>query len=324
MDITAWKLRYLLHDWVLEASNDIVLYMIRKFIDSPSYGLFKTSLNFIRYNKSLILFPILSFVGIVIVVILFWGLILNEVMYQLTIQNNSFPTLSRIVTVLFFWFLIVFSFVFFKASAIRVIYGRMIEKQKTSLIYGMKIALTRIVQLIGWSILLAAGLSLLQFTFRWISKSRLAEKTTLVLIEVLGSVLWFVLPSILLEKKNVMVSIKDSTSLFRRNWGETFVIKYSAGSVFSLIYIVGLIVMFVMVGVAFSFITDDSGFDIATIVGLLFFLSYFVFVILGVFIQSVFNDIIRTALYHYASTGQIPDGFNKDLLLKSISSKELR
>ena len=198
----------------------------------------------------------------------------------------------------------------------------MVQNKKVSLFYGLKTAVDRLIPLAGWSTLWAFGFTLLHFTYKWLSKFKFTNTIIVTIIQAISTVLWFVLPSILIERKKLWVSIKDSTTLFRKNWGKTITTRYSVGLIFSIVYAIGLGILLLVIFISTALVEGGlMSNDLSVTIGLSFFFGFYIFYGIGILVQSVFSATVRVALYHYASSGEVVSDFNKELLLNSISTQ---
>lgn len=115
---------------------------------------------------------------------------------------------------------------------------------------------------------------------------------------------YFVVPSIVIGKRSAIAAVSDSTTVFKRTWGETFVTNVS----FSLVMVLAFFAyVIVLLGVGFLF-----GWSLGVA------LTLFVLLVLGVLVLSLLSatlsSILRTLLYIYASEDVTPTNFNKELL----------
>jgi len=285
-----------------------------------SLQLLRESWSFVKYNKDLLLFPLLSFLGLCCVIAIFFNIITSEVAYQITVENETFPSLIRIITVFLFWFLFVFNFVFFNAACLGVIYYRMAEQKSFSLFDGILLACKRFWPLALWAALWACGFTILYFAARWIVRFKWVERLLLVTVEFVNTLTWFVLPIVVVERKSLVASIKDSARIFKENWGKTVVVRYSVGTCFALVY--GGVM--VIIGFATPLFGSLGGLPYAPnmlgnilVFSWVAYIPFFIFVLL---VQSVFSATVRIALYQYATKKQVVANFNSGTLLSSVGT----
>lgn len=120
------------------------------------------------------------------------------------------------------------------------------------------------------------------------------------------SAVW-VAPILVMENKNAVAALRESTSLLKRTWGEQLVSNFSFGLIFFLLGIpaFALVVLGVFAGSAAALV--------ACIAVAVVYLT-----ILGL-IQSALQAIFQAALYVYARNGQVPEGFREDGLHHALA-----
>ena len=121
---------------------------------------------------------------------------------------------------------------------------------------------------------------------------------------------YFSLPSLVIGQTSIINSFKESAAIIRKTWGETIIIEFGVGLFFGLIILssfflsIGIVVVFpyipVMIGVA----------------------TVFVLLLIAIaIISSALGMIFKLALYEYARTGRIPQGFSPELIQNAIKKK---
>ncbi len=115
---------------------------------------------------------------------------------------------------------------------------------------------------------------------------------------------YFVVPSIVIGKRSALAAVSDSTTVFKRTWGETFVTNIS----FSLVIVLAFLsYVAVLVGVGFL-----SGWSVGIAIAIL--LLFVAGLITLSLVSATLSSILRTLLYIYASEQITPTNFNKELL----------
>jgi len=113
------------------------------------------------------------------------------------------------------------------------------------------------------------------------------------------------------EEKGPVEAIKESASLFRKTWGETLVGQGSIGIVMIILGIAGLIPVILAL---------MSGFFPLFIVLLA---VYLIFLALLMVIGSSLQGVYNTALYLYATTGNVPEAYSKELIENAFAPKPI-
>jgi len=267
-----------------------------------SFALVKTSWNILMDDKKLLVFPLLS--GIVsLIVILTFALPL-----LLTNSLGSMTGLGPIMSYgLLFVFYVVSYFVviFFNTALITCVNARLNGRDAT-ISDGLSNAMKHIGSIFVWSLISATVGLILQILE---DKAGFIGQIAATLVGgAWGLVTFFVVPILILEDKGVVDSVKDSVSLIKKTWGESIV---GGGSIFLVFLIVGIIAA---IGIFAIWLVSQS---ILLAIALLI----FVVAILAV-VASAMQGIFVIALYTYARTGTVPSSFNKDLIANAFVPKQ--
>jgi len=164
--------------------------------------------------------------------------------------------------------------------------------------------------------------SVVSFLVNWVL-SLIGRKTGIVgsMVTWVVRVAWelvttFVLPVIVFEHVGIKDSIKKSAQLFKRTWGENLVGQFSIGTILVIFVFLGVFAFIGLLTLSMSLgLFFDTGFLI--VVGSVF----FVYIVVVLLIASALSSIFSTALYIYATTGQVPSAFSPDLIKGAYRSK---
>lgn len=144
------------------------------------------------------------------------------------------------------------------------------------------------------------------------------------IVAVLGGVAWniatiFAVPIIILEDERLgpIDATKQSARMVRKIWGEGLIVQAGIGVV-SLLTFLGYIVLVAIVGWVVGAVHAPSAVVVPlAVAGLL--------VLTGLFILfETLSAIAKAALYHFATTGEVPETFSKELLHASMIVKKAR
>ena len=268
-----------------------------------SIELVKTSWNILMDDKKLLVFPVLS--GIVTLMV-----ILTFVLPILFAGN--FLDLTPMGPVLYYGLLFVFYLVsyfvviFFNTALITCVNARLNGRDMTAG-EGLSNAVRHIGSIFVWALISATVGLILQIIHD--KAGFIGQIATAIVGGVWSLVTFFVVPILILEDKGVADSVKESVSLIKKTWGESIVGSGSIMLVFIVIGFVALLGLFAML-----FIGNMVLFGIALVLFLVF------VVILGV-VAAAMQGIFVTALYTYARTGTVPSAFNKDLIQNAFIPK---
>jgi hypothetical protein len=129
----------------------------------------------------------------------------------------------------------------------------------------------------------------------------------------------FAVPVIVLSEGSIkpLEATKQSVAIIKKVWGESVVANIGIGLIGVLAvtgYCAGVIVLG-FIGHAVNLpVNVGVGLAVAAIIG-------FLILVLGL---SAIGSIAKAALYHYATTGEAPDLFNRELLHAAVSPKKAR
>jgi hypothetical protein len=172
---------------------------------------------------------------------------------------------------------------------------------------GFRAAANRMPVILGWAILSATiGLVLRVIEDR-------SEKIGQIVSGLLGAawtlVSFLVVPILVVENKNPVTALKESTALLKKTWGEQLAGNFGFGLI-SFLLAIPAIVLVVL------------GFFTGNIVGIAACIACaVVYLIVLALVQSALHSIFQAALYLYARDGQVPDGFEAELLGNAMMAR---
>ena len=265
-----------------------------------SLALVKTSWDILMDDKKLLVFPLLSGIVTILVILTF--------VLPLFV-SDAFVSSDQIITIVYLFLFYVASYfvvIFFNTALILCVNAKLNGKTM-SVGEGLSTAVKHLPAIIGWAILAATVgliLNLLEERAGFIGDIVLA-----IIGGVWSLVTYFVVPVLVLEDKGVVDSLKESVGLIRKTWGESIVGSASIAIIFVVIGVIGAL------GVFATLIFVPTVFIAALALFLLF------VVILAV-VYSAMQGIFVTALYTYAKTGTVPTAFNPDLIRNAFVPKQ--
>ncbi len=142
------------------------------------------------------------------------------------------------------------------------------------------------------------------------------------IIAFLGGIAWtvatiFAIPVIVTseEKMSPAQTIKKSSGLIRKTWGEGVISQFGIAAVSTLVTLL-YIILFGAIGFAAFTITPVASVAVAVVgvIGL----------VIVLLITSILSAIAQAALFYYASTGEEPVAFNKELLQSAMTPRKAR
>ncbi len=209
---------------------------------------------------------------------------------------------------LFLFYLVnYFVIIFFNVGLVfcvrKILYG-----QQTTFSEGLKEAWSRFGQILGWAAISATVGMVLQFLRE---NAGLPGKIVAGLMGMAWNLLtFFVIPVLVFEGVGPIEAIKRSGSIFKRTWGESVVGQFSVSAIIGLLSILGI------VPIVLAVVTEQA----ALIVGAVL-LAVVYWFMLGIIAASL-NGIYRTALYVYASTGQVSPLFTHQAITAAFQPRQ--
>ncbi len=267
-----------------------------------SWELVKASGNILMQDKKLLVFPLLSGIITLVVVISF------IIPLLLTGGFSDMAFASPVSFVLLFLFYVVSYFVviFFNTGLITCVYARL-QGRDATLGDGFSHAIRHIGSILVWAVI-AATVGIILRTIQ--NRSGTLGRIVIAIVGGVWSlVTMFVVPVLVLEDKGVVDAMKESVALFRKTWGESVVGSISIGLIFGAIAMVGLLFVFA------ALFTGSPAVMILTVALFLLFLA-----VISV-VSSAMQGIFVTALYAYAKTGNVPVAFDRGLIAGAFVPK---
>jgi hypothetical protein len=267
-----------------------------------SWELVKASGKILMQDRKLLVFPLISGIVTLMVVISF---ILPLIFSQVVLGSDISGPIWYAYLFLFY-VVSYFVVIFFNTGLITCVSARL-QGRDATVGEGISHAIRHIVPILEWAIIAATvGIILRTIQNRSGTLGRIA-------IAIAGGV-WslvtmFVIPVLVLEDKGVIDAMKESVTLFRKTWGESVVGTFSIGLIFGAIAAVGLLIVF-------ASLFTGSLLVIIPAVALFILLVAVVSVV-----SSAMQGIFVTALYQYAKTGTVPPSFDRGLIESAFVPK---
>ena len=272
-----------------------------------SFELAKASFRVLRADKELLVFPLVSFIALVIVTASFAiPFVLMDGVSDAT--NGQVNVASYVLA--FVFYVVTYTVMFFFNTALVGAAMIRLDGGDPTLGDGFRIALSRLPQIIGYA-LIAATVGMI---LRWISdRAGLLGRIISGVIGFAWSLATFlVVPVLVVEKVGPIEAIKRSGSLLRRTWGEQIIGNVGIGLVFGL-----LLFLVILLGVLLIiFLAQVSvALAIAGVVGLI--------LVVGVIalIGSALSGIFTASVYRYATKGDGGPMYRNETLAAAFRPK---
>lgn len=282
--------------------------MVERF--RRSIELTKASIAVLRTDKELLLFPLVSFLAMVLVTVTFAVPLLVSGAITRTAEGSVDP-IAVILGALFY--LVSYSVIFFFNTALVGAALIRLDGGDPTLRDGLRIAMSRLPQIIGYAIIAATVGMILR---------AIAERGGIVgaLVAGLAGFAWniatfLVVPILVVEKVGPVQAIKRSSSLLRGTWGEQLVGNIGISLIFGLL---ALAVGLIGVGIIAVLWTISPALGVIGIVALVLAIAAITLVAAAV------SGIFTASLYRYATKGDGGTMFRTDTLAAAFRGKGSR
>jgi hypothetical protein len=273
---------------------------------SRSWEIVKQSFAVLRKDKELVLFPIISGVATFLLLAAFMA-----PAWLLSGAGESGQVEG-------FWFYLFFFIFYFAASFVVIFFNTGLiacaqirfSGGDPTFADGIRYASQHLGSILGWSII-SASVGLILKAIR--ERGGLVGAIAAGIMDVAWNLItFFVIPVMIFERMGVFASIKKSSGLFRKTWGENMVVRFSVGLIFFLLGLVGI--------APIALVAATRSLPIIVIVSVVVVLYWAALAIMSAALTGIFS----VALYNYASTGALPAVYSQDLVVGAFQPKRKR
>lgn len=276
---------------------------------SNSWDLVKASARVLGADKELIVFPIVSAIGTLIVTLTFAVPMLLSGFID-SLASDQFQWVG--LAVMFLFYLVQYTVIFFANTALVGAAVIRLRGGDPTVRDGFRIAFSRFGPIVGYA-LIAATVGMI---LRAISeRSRGLGRFAVSLIGFAWNIAtYLVVPILAVEGVGPIEAIKRSVALLKKTWGEQIAGSLGIGLIFGLITLAIFVVGIPLILIAF--ITLESAWLGITIIAIL----VIALTLLGL-INSTLSGIYSAAVYQYAATGQTSQFFDDNLIRNTFTSR---
>ncbi len=228
---------------------------------------------------------------------------------------------AGIVVLAVAFFALIFTQTFFMTGLATVAHSRF-SGRTSSFSDGFVNAISRLDKILFWS-LLSTGVSVIFGMLKKESEdngSKIGEIATAAGEFSWGVATTFMVPVIALEELSVLDSVKKATAILRKTWGESAIVAVSGALFMKLIGTFGHVAFLLIFLILARSAHGVSG--LALIISFLLF-SVFLWAV-NYLIWSTLDAILMVALYEYATTGKVPEGFTTEEIQNAMSAHQSR
>jgi hypothetical protein len=272
-----------------------------------SWELVKASAAVLRADKELIVFPIVSAVGVLIVTITFaFPLLLADFFDSLLAGDLQVAG----IVVAFVFYLVQYFVIFFANSALVGAAMIRLRGGDPTVSDGFRIALGRAGTIFGYALISAT----VGMVLRWLSERGIIGRIVSSLIGLAWNIATYLaVPVLVMENVGPVDAVKRSVELLKRTWGEQMVGNLSIGLVFGLLSFLTVILAVPVIILAVA--AESVALVVLVVLALVLTLVF-----LGL-ISSTLSGIYTAAVYQYAVTGEPSGYFRSDLVQNAFRPK---
>jgi uncharacterized membrane protein len=269
---------------------------------SRAWSLMGASWQVLKQNKQMMFFSLLSMICCLLVIASFAYPFLNSDIAELERKFSGDDT-AQYAYLFVFYFVLYFVIIFFNSAIVANTVAHM-EGGKPTFGDGMRVAMNRLPQILGWAALSATVGMILRMIE---DKSQWLGKLVAGLLGIAFTVVSFlVIPVLVVEKKGPIEALKESSKLLKKTWGEQVAGSLGFGLLFFLLMLPAFFFVLLM-----AFTGNMATIIFAAGVALVYMLT------LGL-IQSTLQGIFQAALFMYARDGKAPEGFREELMENAV------
>lgn len=273
-----------------------------------TWALTRMTFDVIKKDSEMLLFPLLAAISSIVFSL---AMLFPTVITHLLNDGDSlvFGPLQAAATFATY-FGLAFITTFFNVC---VVYTTRVRLSGGDATFGQSLsfAFSRVGSIAAWS-LVAASVGLLLSMIE--NAARNAKGVGGILLSILRGFLataWnivtlFVVPAMVYQDLGPIDAIKSSMETLKSAWGESLARHYGMGLAQFIFTLPGVIGIFVTVALMSSGLPGAVGVLLLSVLG--------VYLLGVVLVFNVANAVFNTALYHYAASRQIPQGFSPEVL----------
>ena len=277
---------------------------------SSSWRLVQASFAVLRSDKELIVFPVVSGIGLLIVSAAF----LIPMFAAGLMDNLSNPEGEGIFSyiVMFLFYVVTYTVMIFANSALVGAALIRLGGGDPTLRDGFRIASEHAGKILGYA-LIAATVGMILRTLS--ERSGIVGRIVIGLVGTAWSIATFlVVPVLVNEDIGPIDAVKRSTQLLKKTWGEQLVGNFGLGMFFGLLTF-GVILLIGMPLFWLGATADSPAMIFGAIIVMVVLL-----IVIGL-ISSTLGGIYQAALYRYATEGDAGEFFDRDLIEGAFKPK---
>ena len=273
-----------------------------------SYLIFRQSLSILSKDKEILLFPLLSGIFTILAFgsMVFGGMTTGLFEHLAKTGDRSLQGNLLGYAMLFVWYFVSwFIVIFFNVAVIHCAKMRL-DGGDPTVADGFRAATKHLPRIAMWALISASVGVILRVIAE---RGKLVGRIVAGLLGAGWSIAtYFIVPVMIFENRSLRDSVKQSTSLIAKSWGDSLVAAGGIGAFAMLMAIPGLalpiIGMFISVTAAITLLGVMVAYWIALSV-----------------VASALSSIFRTGLYLYAAEGRTPPGYDEEYVKNAFAPK---
>ena len=283
---------------------------------ASGFELSKESWAALNKNRQLVVFPIISMIGMAIVTILFF--IPGAVLVNMALGTDSKANWIPSLVLLFIYYLVTYTIVIFSNTALVGATMKLIRGEPATVNDGIHIAAARFGKIFIYA-LISATIGVIA---RAITQAGRDSNNVIVAIlaAIAGGVLqgawslavFFAVPIMVAEDLSVKETLERSWHLFKQTWGEGFVGSAAIGGISCLAYLAVLIVGGGIIAGGVYLHTIPL-----IVIGAVILIFGFILISL---LNGAVNGIFQASLYSFATTGNAGPFIDSELARKAFQT----
>lgn len=272
----------------------------------------KESWQILKQDREILWFPVVSAISSLIALV-----VMVAIFFFVAMKGNihAFDDMGREgldvmgYVILFVYYLVMFVITNYFLAGMYIIIHARFGGQNLSFSEGLRGASENMGRIFAWSLISATVGVILRIIA---DKSAIIGKIVASLLGAAWNILtYFSLPALIIGKTSIKDSFKVSAGIIRRTWGETIIINFGVSLFFMLIVLI-------MTALAVGLVVIVPFVEMLISVSILWLISMIVLSI----VSSTLGSIFKLALYEYANTGTVPQGFTPALIQGAVSAKK--
>lgn len=268
-----------------------------------SYAIFLESLRVLSKDKEILIFPLLS--GIITIIAFVTMVFAGATSGLLREFQGGNRALGYVV--LFVWYFVSWFIVLFFNVAVIECASIRLRGGDPTVADGFRASMQHLGRIVVWALISATIGVILRVIAE---RAKIVGKIISGLLGAVWSIAtYFIVPVMIFEKRGIRDSVKQSTQLIAKTWGESLVAAGGIGAFIMLLAVAGL-----ALPIAAIFISATAAL-IALAVMVVYWIALSV-------VSAALSGIFRTALYLYATEGRTPAAFTPDYVQNAFAQKK--